>query len=601
MSSVNLQPSFDDLGVPLADVTFVVVDLETTGGSADAEITEVGAVKVRGGQVQGEFQSLVRPTMPIPPMIQVLTGITNHMVAAAPPASQVLPAFAEFAAGSVIVAHNARFDTGFLRRGYEQLGLTWPRPTVIDTVAVARTALLRDEVPNCKLATLARHFRSSTEPNHRALSDARATVDVLHGLMERVGNMGVHTLEDLAEFSLQVSPDRRAKRVWASGAPERAGVYYFVADSLDASGAPRREVLYVGKSNNLRRRVRSYFSAAEKRGRIHEMVRVATGVEFVACATDLEAEVRELRMIESLAPRYNRRSKHQRKLLWLRLTTEAFPRLSIVTRVRDGDRYFGPFRSRESAEEAALTLYDAFQLRRCTARLSARRASSPCALAEMGRCLAPCELGPSVDAYADVVRAVTHSWEVDVRPVLRSVRGRLTTLVSQQRYEEAGTISQRLSAYHRVSLRYHRIRSLARCRQIVAAVPSAQGWDIHVIRYGRLAGATTAPSARARTAAEEAVAAAETVLAPVSGLPAGSVEEAERIASWLELPGVRLIDVDGEWAWPVGAGVAADSLPEELLGADVRASTPRRAEMFSVEADERRPPVGEGAFRTAVS
>ena len=179
MSSVNLQPSFDDLGVPLADVTFVVVDLETTGGSADAEITEVGAVKVRGGEVQGEFQSLVRPTTPIPPMIQVLTGITNHMVAAAPPASQVLPAFAEFAAGSVIVAHNARFDTGFLRRGYEQLGLSWPRPTVIDTVAVARTALLRDEVPNCKLATLARYFRSSTEPNHRALSDARCRYRLL--------------------------------------------------------------------------------------------------------------------------------------------------------------------------------------------------------------------------------------------------------------------------------------------------------------------------------------------------------------------------------------------------------------------------------------
>ncbi len=284
-----VQPSFDELGVPLADVTFVVVDLETTGGAADSEITEVGAVKVRGGQVLGEFQTLVRPSAPIPPMIQVLTGITNQMVADAPPVSVVLPAFAEFATDAVIVAHNARFDTGFLRRGYERLGLTWPRPTVIDTVALARCALLRDEVPNCKLSTLARHFRAGTEPNHRALSDARATVDVLHGLLERVGNLGVGSLEDLIEFTAQVSPDRRAKRVWASEAPECAGVYYFVSDAADAAGPPRREVLYVGKSSNLRRRVRSYFSAAEKRGRIHEMVRVATGVEFVPCATGLEA------------------------------------------------------------------------------------------------------------------------------------------------------------------------------------------------------------------------------------------------------------------------------------------------------------------------
>lgn len=561
-----VQPSFDDLGVPLSDVTFVVVDLETTGGAADAEITEVGAVKVRGGEVLGEFQTLVRPSAPIPPMIQVLTGITNQMVASAPPASQVLPAFAEFAKGAALVAHNARFDTGFLRRGYDQLGMAWPRPTVIDTVAVARTALLRDEVPNCKLATLARYFRSSTEPNHRALSDARATVDVLHALLGRVGNLGVHTLEDLTEFALQVSPDRRAKRVWAQRAPEQAGVYYFVTDSTDSDGRPKREVLYVGKSNNLKRRVRSYFSAAEKRGRIHEMVRVATGVEFIACATDLEAEVRELRMIESLAPRYNRKSKNQRKLTWLKLTNEAFPRLSIVHAVRDDSAHFGPFRSRDAAESAALTLYDAFKLRRCTTRLSKKKASAPCALAEMGRCLAPCELGEGAEGYAGIVEEVRASWHTDVRPVLRSVRGRLNKLVAQQRYEEAGVLAERLTAYYRTSLRFHRVRSLARCRQLVAAVPSAAGWDIHVIRYGRLAAATSAPSPRAPAAAEEAVAGAETVLAPLGGWPAASIEEAERIAAWLELPGVRLIETDGDWSWPLHAGLPEGDLPRELLG-----------------------------------
>lgn len=560
------QPSLDDLGVPLADVTFVVVDLETTGGAAGAEITEIGAVKVQGGQVLGEFQTLVRPSVPIPPMIQVLTGITNQMVATAPPPAQALPAFAEFATGAVIVAHNARFDTGFLRRSYDALGLAWPRPTVVDTVALARTALLRDEVPNCKLATLARYFRSTTEPNHRALSDARATVDVLHGLLERVGNLGVRTLEDLTEFALQVSPDRRAKRTWAADVPEGAGVYFFYADSTAPDGSAKREILYVGKSGNLRRRVRSYFSAAERRGRIHEMVRVATGVESVACATDLEAEVRELRMIESLAPRYNRRSKSQRKLSWLKLTDEPFPRLSIVTKVRDDGTYFGPFRSRDAADDAALTLYDAFSLRRCTTRLSPRKVSAACALAEMGRCVAPCRLGDGADRYPAITDAVTSSWLADARPVLRSVRVRMRKLVAQERYEEAGIIADRLTAYYRTSIRFHRIRSLALCRQLVATIPSINGWDIHVVRYGRLAAATTAPSARARAAAEEAVAGAETVLAPRGGLPAGSVEEVERIAAWLELPGVRLIDIDGDWAWPVHAGLPDGALAEELLG-----------------------------------
>lgn len=560
------QPSFEDLGVPLPEVTFVVVDLETTGGATDSEITEIGAVKVRGGEVLGEFQTLVRPGSPIPAMIQVLTGITNQMVVAAPPPSQALPAFAEFSAGAVIVAHNARFDTGFLRRGYEDVGLVWPRPVVVDTVALARTALLRDEVPNCKLGTLARYFRSATEPNHRALSDARATVDVLHGLLERVGNLGVHTLDDLTEFALQVSPDRRAKRTWAANAPERAGVYFFFADSRAPDGAAKRDVLYVGKSRNLRRRIRSYFSAAEKRPRIHEMVRVASGVEFVPCATELEAEVRELRMIESLAPRYNRRSKNQRRVSWLKLTDEPFPRLSIVTKVRDDGTYFGPFRNRDAADEAALTLYDAFRLRRCTTRLSAKKASPACALAEMGRCVAPCQLGDGAAEYPAIAKAVSDAWLADVRPVLRSLRLRMRRLVDQERFEEAGTISDRLTAYYRTSIRFHRLRSLALCPQLIAALPSADGWDIHVIRYGRLAAATTAPSARAREAAQAAASTAETVLRPPGGLPAGSVEEAERIAAWLELPGVRLIETEGDWAWPVNAGVSEDAFAAELLG-----------------------------------
>lgn len=559
------QPSFEDLGRPLTDVTFVVVDLETTGGGSDSEITEIGAVKVQGGRVLGEFQTLVRPGSPIPAMIQVLTGITNQMVATSPTIDSVLPAFAEFAAGSVLVAHNARFDAGFLKRGFEQIGLTWPGPTVVDTVALARCALLRDEVPNCKLGTLARYFRATTEPNHRALSDARATVDVLHALLERVGNLGVGTLEDLTEFTLQVSPDRRAKRAWAQDAPGSAGVYYFVSDSEGPDG-PQREVLYVGKSNNLRRRLRSYFSASEKRSRIHEMVRVATGVEFVECATDLEAEVRELRMIESLAPRYNRRSKNQRKLWWLKLTDEPFPRLSVVSRLGSSTRFFGPFHSRGAAEEAALTIYDAYLLRRCSTRLSARRPSPSCALGEMGRCLAPCELGAGAEGYGAAAAALTEGWDGDVRPVLRSAQARMRKLIGAQRYEEAGELSERLGTYYRTSLRFHRIRSLAKCPQLVAAAPSARGWEIHVIRYGRLAASTAAPGNSARTASEAAVAAAETVLEPGNGLPAASIEEAERVAAWLELPGVRLIDTDGDWAWPVHSGVPEGSFPRELLG-----------------------------------
>lgn len=560
------QPSFDDLGEPLSEVTFCVVDLETTGAGPEAGITEIGAVKVRGGQVLGEFQTLVRPSSPIPPLIQVLTGITNAMVAGAPTIAQALPPFTEFSAGCVLVAHNAPFDIGFLRRAHESLGTRWPGGVVLDTVTISRQVLLAGEVPNHKLATLAAHFSTDTTPDHRALSDARATVDVLHGLLGRAGSLGVLTLTDLQEFTRRVSPERRAKRTWAKDAPAGPGVYWFVHDGTDPTGTRRSEVLYVGRSQDVRSRVRAYFSAAERRARIHEMVGIATGLRFLRCSTRLESEVRELRMIAGLAPRYNRRSRNQAKYVWLRLTDEPFPRLSVVRRVRDGATHWGPFPSTAAAEAAAQVLQDTFGIRQCTKRLSRTVASPACALAEMGRCPAPCQLGDGVERHREAVEQVRNTWALDARPVLRSARERLSRLVAQERFEEAGEVTARLAAFYDASVRHHRIRSIAACPQIVAAAPEDGRWGVHVIRYGRLAGAATAEASAVPAVAAALPDASETVLAPAGGIPAGSVEEAERIAAWLESPGVRLIAVDGEWSWPLHAALTPADLAAELTG-----------------------------------
>ncbi|TAL24022.1 MAG: DEDD exonuclease domain-containing protein, partial [Frankiales bacterium] len=377
---IPIQATFDELGTPLRDTTFVVVDLETTGSSAQAcEITEIGAVKVRGGEVVGEFQTLVRPSSPIPPFIAVLTGITDAMVAGAPRLDQALPAFLEFARDTVLVAHNAPFDLGFLKAGCERLALDWPGHDSLDTARLARRVLTRDEAPNCKLATLARLFRSATTPNHRALEDARATVDVLHGLIARLGGLGVHSLEELRTFSAQVSPQQRRKRHLADALPVAPGVYLF----RDGQG----RVLYVGKSTNLRGRVRQYFTASEMRTRMAEMVGMAERVDPVVCSTGLEAEVRELRMIAEHNPRYNKRSRRPDKATWIKLTIEPFPRLSLVRKVLDdGAVYLGPFGRAASAELAVAAVHEAIPLRQCTKRLSIRTPSSACVLAEMGRC-----------------------------------------------------------------------------------------------------------------------------------------------------------------------------------------------------------------------
>lgn len=562
------QPSFDDLGRHLSQVTFCVVDLETTGASAEDAITEIGAVKVRGGEVLGEFQTLVNPQTRIPPLIAVLTGITDQLVADAPLLTQALPSFLAFAGDAVLVAHNAAFDIGFLKRACAAQDRRWHQPDVIDTVGLARQALLRDEVPNFRLATLARHLRAGTTPNHRALDDARATVDVLHGLLERVGNLGVSSLEDLLEFTRKVSPQRRAKRVWAAGLPSAPGIYCFVADLPDAQGRSRRQVLYVGKSRNIRNRVRTYFTAAETRPRIDEMVRIATGVEATVCRTDLEADVLELRLIAAHSPRYNRRSKFPERQVWIKVTQEAYPRLSVVRALSaDGAHYFGPFRRRSTVEQVLAAVYDAFPIRQCTTRLSPRRPTSACALGEMGRCSAPCELAISTADYAAVVHAVVAAMSRDIRPLVTAVGPRMQSLVRSRRFEDAAGVTSRLEAFARAALRHHRVASLASCPQIVAAYHNGGGWEIHVIRHGRLAAAAFArPGEVPQAVARDAVTVAETVPPPAAPGPAALIEETERIADWLERPGVRIIEIDGTWSWPVRIGLGAGELAECLLG-----------------------------------
>jgi DNA polymerase III subunit epsilon len=188
-------------GLELTELEFAVIDLETTGWSpAAAAITEIAAVRVRGGRRQGEFASLVNPGVPVPPGIENLTGITDWMLAAAPKMPAVLPGLLKFAGGCVLVAHNAPFDTGFLIAACGELRLAWPDFTVLDTVLLARHVMDPDEVPDCKLGTLAGFFRASTAPNHRALADARATADVLGWLIRRLAHRGIHTLEQLTEW-----------------------------------------------------------------------------------------------------------------------------------------------------------------------------------------------------------------------------------------------------------------------------------------------------------------------------------------------------------------------------------------------------------------
>lgn len=531
---------FDDLDTPLYDTTFVVVDLETTGTSPGADaITEIGAVKVRGGEVLGEFATLVNPGRAVPPAIVQVTGITTAMVYAAPRIEAVLPGFLEFAAGAVLVAHNARFDMAFLRAAAAQCGTTWPSATVLCTVKLARRVLGRDEAPSVRLSVLAQLLGASTQPTHRALDDARATVDVLHALIGRVGNQGVHSLTELVDYLPDVTPRQRAKRFMAADLPTAPGVYLF--------RGPCDEVLYIGTAVNLRRRVRNYFTGSETRGRMKEMVALATRVDHVVCAHALEAGVRELRLLVAHTPPYNRRSKFPKRAWWLTLTDEPFPRFAVVrTPNRDA---LGPFNSRMDAADLALIIAEFTGLRTCSTRLS-RRATHACPPAIVGGCPAAVRGTPiSTEEYAPAPALVRALFSGCSDAPVRAMLDRIETHSRAERFEAAARLRDRTVAVIRALHRTQRLAAIARIAELVTAHPDgAGGWEFAVIRYGRLAAAGTAARGVApMPVVDHLVAAAETVIPEgtvplnVPPLRGASPEEAALVARWLARAGVRIV------------------------------------------------------------
>lgn len=293
-----------DLATPLYDVTFVVVDLETTGTSArggDA-ITEIGALKLRGGELLGTLDTLVNPGVPIPAEISVITGITDAMLWSAPPINEILPAWLEFASDAVIVGHNIRFDCSFLDAALSAHDYPRMGNRRVDTVALARR-LVRDETENMKLGTLAQYFRTDVAPVHRAYADASATAELLHTLLERAASYAAFALDDLLALPrMRPHPTSDKLRLTAE-LPRSPGVFTF----RDRTGTP----IFVDRAHNLRSRVRSYFNASPGRV-VPQLLKDLAAIDHRICTAD-ETETLAQELVDEYQPRYNRRPKPRRQ------------------------------------------------------------------------------------------------------------------------------------------------------------------------------------------------------------------------------------------------------------------------------------------------
>ena len=534
-----MQRSLDDLGTPLADVTFCVLDIETTGSDRGGDlITEIGVVKVRRGECLGTMATLVNPGKVIAPSVVVLTGITQSMVAAAPRIECVLPSLQEFVGDAVIVGHNVGFDMGFINAALLRSDRASFRNIVIDTLPLARR-LVRDEVPDCRLGTLATRLRLDHKPTHRALDDALATTDLLHLLLERAAGLGVLGLDDLVLLPKMGGHPQAGKLKLTHHLPRAPGVYRFLG-AYD-------EVLYVGKATNLRQRVRSYFGSDDRR-KIGPLLRETQRLAHTATSDPISAEILELRYLHLLNPRYNRVGTTWQKYCYVRITTdETWPRLVIATEPAATGVHIGPLTSRSMATEVIEAVQSALPIRRCHAKLGKNykppAGAVPCAGARLGVALCPCSGTADEATYWRIIAQVIAACTTSPQLVLDPLWTKIAELAAAHRYEEAASMRDRATAFAGAITRQRLFDQLRSAGEVEVQIHDTM---LH-IRDGVLV-----------TAQQPGQFATELELAPPvapafpATLPRQAADEVLCLARAIERASfhARLHSCTGEWAWP---------------------------------------------------
>ena len=389
----------------LLDAPLAIVDLETTGANASWDrITEIAVIEVDGGEISGEWSTLVNPETAIPPAIQALTGISNDMVAGAPTFAELARELHERLAGRVVVAHNARFDYGFLRQAFERAGIRYAARTLC-TVKLSRRLYPGHARHNLD-SLIARHGLHC-RARHRALGDADA---VWQFLGVAAAEHGAGALADAARrVTKQPSLPANLEREAIEAVPEAPGVYLFYGEG--------ETPLYVGKSVNMRSRVLSHFGDDLRSSREMELARQVRRIDWQRTAGELGALLREAELVKELAPAFNRQLRRASELCGF-IRDGATLRLAGADEI-DADavpHVYGVFRSRHAALAALRGLADEHGL--CLQTLGFDRARSrkgACFRHQIKRCAGVCAGRESVEKHqarlaAALARLKTIAW-----------------------------------------------------------------------------------------------------------------------------------------------------------------------------------------------
>ena len=375
--------SSQTLSAPTPDRPFAFVDVETTGGSASTDsLTEIAIVRYDGHTIS-TWQSLINPECRIPGYIESLTGITNQMVANAPTFAQLAEQIQQLLAGHIFVAHNARFDYGFIKNAFRRAGRDY-KATMLCTVKLSRR--LYPQHQRHGLDYLIQRHGLIMQDRHRAYDDAHALLqfwqcvcrehdhkiidDVVQGLIARP-SLPPHI--DSAEID---------------ALPNSFGVYIFYGEN--------ELPIYIGKSNRLRQRVLSHFASdhtAPKEMKISMQIR---RIEHIRCAGEVDALLTESRLIKDRMPTLNRQLRRQKEVFTWQLVEQS-PGLWVPVllggndiAIGQGQHLYGLFSSARDAKEALLAIIKSEKLCKATLGLEKVHSGSPCFARQLKACTGAC-------------------------------------------------------------------------------------------------------------------------------------------------------------------------------------------------------------------
>jgi DNA polymerase-3 subunit epsilon len=366
--------------MPLPPLAFV--DLETTGAAATADrITEIGMVLVDESGVS-EWSSLVNPGTPIPPFITGLTGISDVMVAEAPDFAKIAGEISERLAGRLFVAHNARFDYGFLKNEFRRAGLDF-RATVLCTVKLSRKMF--PQHPRHNLDSLIARHGLQVGDRHHALGDARLIYQFWQKLHAELPAEQIEAV--VAAITARPSLPPHLDPAVVESLPEGPGVYLFYGENA----LP----LYVGKSTGIRKRVLSHFAADHATAKEMSLAQQVRRIECVQTGGEISALLKEAELIKRLQPTHNRvLRRNAEECLWRLLAAgpgDWRPQLVLASELGAiGEKLYGPFKTAREAKRVLAELARAHELCPGLLGLEALKPGRPCFAHQVRQCRGAC-------------------------------------------------------------------------------------------------------------------------------------------------------------------------------------------------------------------